>query len=145
MISKYHIKEYCRDDISLIENYNKAITDTEQMWECHHRLELTLDGEYAHSKADLKRLGMYYNRPYFELIFLTKSEHNSIHSNTEEVRRNRSEAQKGKKLSIETKRKISAAKKGNKCAKGHHHSEEYRIKKSETMKKWWKDRKKNQI
>lgn len=38
---------------------------------CHHRLSITLDGEQVHKIADLNRLGMYYNRPYFELIIMT--------------------------------------------------------------------------
>ena len=40
-------KKFCKDDISKIENYDKAIADTTQTYECHHRLELTLDGEQA--------------------------------------------------------------------------------------------------
>lgn len=45
----------------------------------HHRLECTLDGDFAHSANELKRLGMYYNRPYYELIYLTHSEHSKLH------------------------------------------------------------------
>lgn len=119
MINLHHVKEYCRDDISLIENYEQAINDTTQMWHCHHRLELTLDCEFARTKEDLIRLGMYYNRPYFELIFLTVSEHKKIHKGknkgrklSEEHKRKISEANKGRKVSEETKRKLSEA---NKC------------------------------
>lgn len=122
MISK-HIKEYCKDDLSKIENYNKAVDDTEHLWVCHHRLELTLEGEYAHSQEELKRFGMYYKRPYFELIFLTPSEHNKLHGGTQYARQKNSESQKGKKLSEETKQKISKLKKNNKSAKGKIHSE----------------------
>ena len=39
MISKRSAKAYCRDDISLIENYDKAIADKTQVWDCHHRRE----------------------------------------------------------------------------------------------------------
>lgn len=48
MINERLAKAYCRDDIYKIENYDKAIADTTQTWICHHRLELTLDGEYMH-------------------------------------------------------------------------------------------------
>ena len=79
MICELTANAFCKDDISKIENYDKAIADTTQTWHCHHRLELTLEREFAHSKEELKRLGMYYHRPYFELIFLTNSEHNRLH------------------------------------------------------------------
>ena len=81
MITNSKVKLFCRDDISLIENYNEAVADTENVWVCHHRLELTLDGEFANSKADLIRYGMYFKRPYFELIFMKKSDHFSMHRN----------------------------------------------------------------
>ena len=36
MISESY-KKYCCEDPSLIENYDKAIADTTQTWEIHHR------------------------------------------------------------------------------------------------------------
>ena len=63
----------------LIENYDKALADEFKGWMLHHRLECTLDGEFAHSADELKRMGMYYNRPYYELIYLTHSEHSKLH------------------------------------------------------------------
>lgn len=81
MISK-NMNRICKDDISKIENYKEAV-ESKEYWDCHHRLELTLDNEYAHSREDLIRLGMYYNRPYYELIFLPKSDHVSIHRKIE--------------------------------------------------------------
>lgn len=93
MICELTANAFCKDDISKIENYDKAIADTTQTWECHHRLELTLEGEFAHSKEELNLLGMYYHRPYFELIFLTHSEHTRLHH-------------KGYNLSAQTKRKM---------------------------------------
>lgn len=80
MIHYGRVESFCKDDITKIENYDKAISDTENMWHCHHRLELTLDGEFANNKRELIRLGMYYKRPYFELIFLTEHEHKSLHA-----------------------------------------------------------------
>lgn len=79
MIAK-NVSRFCSDDISLIENYEAALNDQTQTWHLHHRLELTLNGEFAHTKADLIRLEMYYNRPANELIFLTPSEHMKLHN-----------------------------------------------------------------
>ena len=73
MIDKKRAIKYCKDDISLIENYDKAIADTTQMWHCHHRRETVL------SRKDLKEIGEYYNRPACELIFLTPNEHHRLH------------------------------------------------------------------
>lgn len=36
MINEKNARKYCYQDISLIENYDKAIADTEHMWHCHH-------------------------------------------------------------------------------------------------------------
>ena len=130
MINEILAQKYCRDDISKIENYDKAIADTSHTWVIHHRLELTLDGEFALSREQLKMHDMYYNRPYYELIFLTRIEHNIIHNlgMSYETRRKLSEAAKGRKASDETRRKLSEAHKGK------HHSEDTRRKISESMK-----------
>ena len=64
---------YCRDDVSKIENYEQAMNDKEHVWHCHHRLELTLDGEFAHSRAELQRLGMYFKRPYSSIPDKTRA------------------------------------------------------------------------
>lgn len=155
MICDRTVKLYCKDDISRIENYDKAMSDTTQIWHCHHRLELTLDGEFAHSPDELIRLDMYYNRPYFELIFLTHAEHMKLHhigtkhseetkqkistakhNMSDETKRKISEALKGRTLSEETKRKISEARKGKKNhLYGKHRSEETRRKISESCKR----------
>ena len=125
MINEKHVSKYCRDDLSKIENYEKAIADTTQTWHCHHRLELTLDGEFALTKEQLKMHDMYYNRPYYELIFLTPAEHRRLHMHmSEETRRKLSDA--AKNISDETRRKMSEAKKNM--------SDETRKKISESMK-----------
>lgn len=79
MINKATVSSYCKDDIRQIENYEKAVADRNAVWHCHHRLELTLDGLYAVSKADLIRMDMYYCRPHFELILLHPTAHNKLH------------------------------------------------------------------
>lgn len=116
----------------LIENYEKAISDETQVWECHHRLETHFSDNTERpkdsqlTKEELIALDMYYNRPSEELIFLTKEEHISLHRkgkpHTEETRRKMSEAKKEGKFSEEIRRKkISAAKKGKpNCCKERH-------------------------
>lgn len=118
------IRKFCKDDYTKIENYELAKADNFKDWCIHHRLELTLDNEYAKSREDLIRMGMYYNRPYFELIFLKRSEHQILHNKnrkvggwklqfTEEHRNKISESMKGnlncvgRILPIATKDKIS--------------------------------------
>lgn len=98
MIKKY-IKDFCCEDISLIENYKQAVADKTQTWECHHRKE-TDDGL---SRKQLKEMGLYWKRPASELIFLTPAEHKRLHL-------------KGKQSPLKGKKnpKLSAALKGNK-------------------------------
>lgn len=113
MINEYFVKTYCKDDISLIENYKKAVNDKKHTWHCHHRRE------NISSRKDLIKRGEYYNRPSEELIFLTKSEHMALHSkgvlNSEEAIKKRASSLKGKKPwlgkrhSKESKLKISTA------------------------------------
>ena len=137
MISKKYTKMLCKDDISKMENYDKAIADTTQTWVLHHRDEckiLPSGIKIIRTSAELKENGRYYNCPANELIFLTPSEHTSLHNMfrpeiTEETRRKMSETRKGLKHSEETRRKISESLKGN------HRSEETRRKISESMKK----------
>lgn len=115
----------------LIENYDKAMADTTQIWHCHHRLEThNSDGERRLvdlTRDELNALGMYYNRPPEELIFLTDDEHTKLHF-------------KGKALSKETRAKMSKRQKGrvitwgskiSEAKKGHTTSDETKRKISE--------------
>ena len=72
MITK-HIKDYCCEDISHIENYAQAVADQEQVWDCHHRRET------IYTREGLKEIGEYYHRPAAELIFLPHEKHISLH------------------------------------------------------------------
>ena len=120
MINEKRAKSYCKDDISLIENYDKAVADKSCVWHCHHRRETIF------SRKDLIEIGEYYNRPACELIFLTKSEHHRLHNLGKPA------WNKGKHLSAETRKKMSEALKGEKCyIFGKHRSAETRKKMSE--------------
>lgn len=84
MINEKQAKMYCKEDISLIENYEKAIADKTQTWLCHHRLE-TVD-KFGNPREEeipssvLIDLRIYCNRPASELLFVTRSVHSSMHS-----------------------------------------------------------------
>ena len=115
MINEYYAKKFCCEDLSLIENYDKAINDTTQTWQCHHRGEILPCGRF--SSNDLKKFGLYYKRPAAELIFLTKAEHSSLHKRgvplSEEHKKALSKALKGVPLSEEHKKALSDALKGH--------------------------------
>ena len=142
MIGETYLKSYCCEDISKIENYDKAIADTTQVWECHHRLEThNSDGERRLvdlTMKELKALDMYWNRPVDELIFLTHREHDVLHRkgkrHSEEAKRRISEAKKGHEVSAEVRKKISEVHKGNQYNLGKHLSEEHKRKLSEAHK-----------
>ena len=137
MINEQYAYKFCKDDISKIENYDKAVADNTHTWHLHHRLELTIDGEFAHSRTDLIRLGMYYHRPYFELIFLTKGEHCRLHAKgcSAETLQKRCNANKGNKFTIETRQKMSKSMKGKHIGKTL--SSETRQKIAEAVKARW--------
>lgn len=40
MIDKRRAKSYCKEDVTKIENYDKAVNDKTQTWHCHHRDEV---------------------------------------------------------------------------------------------------------
>ena len=85
MINDISAQKYCRDDISKIENYYKAISDFTQTWHCHHKMELHDD--YNNTKSELIMMNLYFDRPAEELIFLTPSEHSQLHASNKIVSR----------------------------------------------------------
>ena len=141
MINIINVKKFCNEDITLIENYEKAINDT-QTWDCHHRKET----DEGLSLKQLKELGLYYDRPASELIFLTKSEHRSLHHqgknhhmygkhHSEETKKKQSDSHKGIHPSEETRKKQSESMKGKVSGmKGKHHSKETKKKQSDSHK-----------
>lgn len=136
MIDKYAAKKYCKEDISKIENYDKAIADTTQVWDLHHRTEIW----WNCTMKELIENECYYGRKACELIFLTHAEHTSLHNmHMSKYRRKKmSDSMKGKNKgkfhSEETRKKLSEARKGKTPFKGHHHSEESKKKLSAARK-----------
>lgn len=145
MINESQAKRYCKEDISKIKNYDLAIADTTQTWDCHHMTEIW----WGCSKKELIENECYYNRKACELIFLTHAEHRRLHMKgkqshmkgrtvTDDTRRKISESMKGKEpwnkgktMSEEIRRMISEANKGKKLKP---FTEEHRRKISEAMK-----------
>ena len=121
---RHYFQNYCKD-YENIENYQKAKADNFKGWCCHHRLETHTS--YRERRAvditrrELIALGIYYNRPAEELIFLTTSEHSSLHKPSEETKNKMREAKKGKHHTEETRMKMREARKGkNIWTKGMH-------------------------
>ena len=149
---KHSFEKFCKD-YKNIENYDKAAADDFQGWHCHHRLQTSLPNgekrEVAVLAKELNELGLYYDRPAEELIFLTAKEHRTLHNkinkhflgkhHSEETKNKMSEAQKGKHLSEESKKKMSEAKKGNQNWLGKKHSKETKNKMGEARKgmRWY--------
>ena len=107
MINERYVRKFCKDDISKILNYDKAVADTTQTWDCHHRTEIW----WNCTKKELIENECYYNRKACELIFLTHAEHIRLHM-TAERRQMLSKLKKGVQrapLSAEHKAKIRAA------------------------------------
>lgn len=135
MVSLRYLKSYC-SDYTQIENYDEAILDEDNIWQCHHKLEAWF------TKQELIDMNRYYNVPPRELVLCkNQKEHKSYpHKGTtimglkhhglkfsEEALQKMSP--KGRKLSEETKRKMSESHKGKKMPnrkrkKGYHFSEE---------------------
>lgn len=158
MINEQHAHLYCKEDISKIENYDKALADTTQTWEVHHRTEIW----WNCTTKELIANECYYHRKACELIFLTKAEHARLHNKgkilSAETRQKLSEVNKGensrmygKTLSAETRKKMSDSKKGlprsvetrkkiSKSRKGMTFTPEHRQKLSEARKAYWERR-----
>lgn len=121
---KNHFERYCKD-YENIENYQKAKADNFKGWHCHHRLEThNSDGERRLvdiTTAELQALGMYYHRPSSELIFLTESEHKSLHKPSDVAKKKISEAMKGENNGMFGKHHSKEAiKKNSEAHKGTH-------------------------
>jgi hypothetical protein len=121
---------YCSEDISLIENYDKAINDADNLWVVHHRDEIRVlpSGMIAmRSKADLEENGRYWLVPANELIFMLKKEHMAMHAHYQrvspEARQKMRAAKLGKPISrkfyspsMATREKLRAAQTGKRLS-----------------------------
>lgn len=125
MIEIKRVNKYCKDDISLIENYQIAINDNTQTWVCHHKDEVKVlpSGiKVYRSKEELIENGRYYNCPANELILLTKADHNKVHCSD-------------KPHTVNHNKAISNGMKGHRC------SEECRKKMAEARRLYWQSKK----
>ena len=121
--AKNMLRRFCKD-FTEIENYNKAVSDTAKKWDCHHRYE-THDSE-GHERGcelsmkELDSLGMYFDRPPSDFIFIPHKEHISLHGR---VRRKHwcPPSPKGRVVSEETRRRISESNKGKSRTSGKEH------------------------
>ena len=113
MINEKQARKYCREDISKIAGYAEAVVDTTQTYICHHRNAEPFTG---FCRKDLKKMNMYYQRPASELMFVMRSEHNTIHkkgaTHSAETKKKISESEKDKHISEETRKKMSETRKG---------------------------------
>lgn len=83
MIQRTNAEKYCSEDIAKIENYEQAVNDDTQTWHCHHRLEI--QGQFRNSPSLLKKCGLYYNVPAWQLIFLTPKDHYFMHNSEQDI------------------------------------------------------------
>lgn len=144
MINERNVKAYCCEDISKIENYEEAVNDKTQTWDCHHRLEETIDVQYT--QRYLADNGLYWHRPASELIFIKRSEHMKLHGKNQAGERNsffgRTQTAKCRRaISESNKRRFK--RKENHPMFGRKHTEESIRKMSESHKgKKWSDERK---
>lgn len=97
---------YCKN-YEKIENFEEAMQDGNAMYHCHHR------NERFYTRKELIDLGLYYDCPPCELIFLTPSDHHktyhkgsSITSHSKEANAKISRALKGKHIPEDVKLRI---------------------------------------
>lgn len=95
---------YRDEEQHLIENYELAKADNFKGWVLHHRLEFDLEGNEVHTPKSLKRLKMYWRRPYFELIYMTRHDHQVLHN---KAKKGKFSEERKKHLSEATKRVMS--------------------------------------
>ena len=90
-------------------------------WVIRHRLELHPDGSIRFTRKSLIDLGLYFDRPARELIYMKRKEHTALHVKVDA-------------LSDETRKKLSNARvRELNPMWGKHHTEETRQKMSAAM------------
>lgn len=115
-VKKQKTRHLCCEPLEKIENFQEAVNDKTQQWCLHHKLEICED--YENTKEELEMMGLYYNRPACELIYLPMGVHTSLH-NKHKLKLGKLKSfignKKGKKskpLTEEHKKKLSKALKG---------------------------------
>lgn len=119
---------FCIEDISLIENYDKAISDDSNNYIVHHKLGISAGR--CISKDELISMNLYFHRPAAELIFMTKSEHVKLHNKARinQISKTFAEANRNRIWTPEMRKKMSDKMKGRKLGPM---SEEHRKKLSD--------------
>lgn len=74
MLNIKQAHKYCYESIELIQGFKEA-SESAEMYHVHHRFE-----DMGLSRKDLIELGLLYNRPACELMFIDGKEHNRRHS-----------------------------------------------------------------
>ena len=104
MINEKQVRKYCKGNIRKIENYDKAIADTLQVWHCHHKFGLTTPME------ELKRNNEYYDCVPEELIFLRGGKHISLHATHRSAKTRKKLSDAAKRQKGRTRSKVSLPK-----------------------------------
>ena len=79
----YKWKKICTN-YTLIENYELAKADDFWGWLVHHKKEIELNK----SMKELKDIGLYYNVPPEDLIFMRRGEHSILHAENRRKNKN---------------------------------------------------------
>lgn len=114
MIKESNAYSFCMEDISLIDNYDVAISDVNQIYDCHHKDEIRVlpSGMIAlRSSEELMENKRYYNCPANELIFIPHGEHTKLHNmyRTHTINAMISKSLKGRTLSDSHRAKLREA------------------------------------
>lgn len=116
IINSTKANQYCRDAyrIKITREAIEAYLAGKPVC-CHHVLEISINNEEVIGRKELVRFGMYYNRPYFELLIISHAEHSRMHmlaaseNRRRHLRENHSRPWLGKQHSTEAKAKMSVA------------------------------------
>ena len=116
MFSTKQAQAYCCEPIDRIQGFLEA-SESKDRYHIHHRLE-----EMGLSRQDLIDMGLLYNRPACELVFMNGKEHNHRHSTidlSDNILNSRFQAGHTPEFTEEHRRHISEAKKGVKQTSEH--------------------------
>lgn len=116
MYSDKQARAYCCEPVEKIQGFKEAQVSSEK-YHIHHKFE-----EMGLSRQDLMGMGLLYNRPACELMFLKGKEHNRIHSKiipTDSLVNGQFKDGSVPKFTEEHRRHISEAKKGVKQTQEH--------------------------